>query len=156
FAVMLTAPDRRPTPGGIVTRRGPEQDVAKDFVKPAPPVQFDQGPDIMAVAQNVKPGPIEADSMGMKLVQIPPGEFVMGSPTTEQGHQGHEGPQHRVRITSPFWMSRYETTYGNFRAFVKATGHNSLGAGQPWETPGRWVPQNDDPVVNVSWNDADA
>ena len=38
------------------------------------------------------------NSIGMKLVRIPAGEFDMGSPASEPGHVANEGPVHRVRI----------------------------------------------------------
>ncbi len=65
--------------------------------------------------------PVEiANSIGMKLVLIPPGEFTMGSPKElieeelkahgdDQGYKERlpgEGPQHRVRITKPFTWER--------------------------------------------------
>ena len=54
----------------------------------------------------------------MKLVLIPPGEFMMGSPKElideelrlhgdddwYKDHLPGEGPQHRVRITKPYWL----------------------------------------------------
>jgi sulfatase modifying factor 1 len=156
FGLMLADRGVAPQPafqgGPMVGINGAEKPVPDAPQK----IPFIEAPDMVAIPQNVKSGPVAANSLGMKLVQVPPGEFVMGSPVTEQGRQPHEGPQHRVRITRPFWMGVHEISYGNFRVFVKATGHNTLGGGRPWENPGRWVPQDDDPVVNVSWNDADA
>jgi formylglycine-generating enzyme required for sulfatase activity len=42
------------------------------------------------------------------LVWIPPGTFVMGSPTNEAGRSAWEGPQTTVTLTSGFFMGRYE------------------------------------------------
>jgi formylglycine-generating enzyme len=85
----------------------------------------------------------------------------------------HEKPQHRVRITKPFYLSVHEVTRGQFRRFVAETsyrtesekdGKGSLGWNEPehtfeqnpkytWLNPG--FDQTDEhPVVNVSWNDA--
>jgi formylglycine-generating enzyme required for sulfatase activity len=36
----------------------------------------------------------------LRLIQIPAGEFLMGSPDSEPERYGNEGPQHRVRLTS--------------------------------------------------------
>ena len=124
----------------------------------------------------------------LTMVLIPPGEFLMGSSAEEQacfleGATAHndqwanvripsEGPQHRVRITRAFALSRHEVTRGLFRRVVEETGYKTDaerdGKGgygyldgkniqDPrfiWSTdPG--FPQTDDhPVVNVSWNDA--
>ena len=40
----------------------------------------------------------------MKLALIPPGEFLMGSPSDEKGHKADE-TQHRVRISSHFTLA---------------------------------------------------
>ena len=59
--------------------------------------------------------PVEmTNSIGMKMVLIPPGEFVMGSPENEEGRLGDEGPQHRVRITKPYYLGMYEVTQGEY------------------------------------------
>jgi len=73
----------------------------------------------------------------MELVLIPAGEFMMGSPSSESGR---EGPQHRVRITRPFYMGKYEVTQEQFEA-VKG-----------WDPSHYKGPSN--PVERVSWNDA--
>lgn len=44
------------------------------------------------------------------LVPIPGGEFLMGSPETEQSRNEDEGPQHKVKV-EPFWMATTETTW---------------------------------------------
>ena len=44
------------------------------------------------------------NSLGMELVLIPPGEFVMGSPANAKHADINELPQHRVRITRAFHM----------------------------------------------------
>ena len=56
-----------------------------------------------------KPGPVIENSIGMKLVLIPPGEFMMGSPMSEKG-RGSDEHQHLVRITKAFYMGVYEVT----------------------------------------------
>ena len=43
------------------------------------------------------------NSIGMKLVLIPAGEFQMGSPPTDKDAEDDEKPQHSVRITRPFY-----------------------------------------------------
>ena len=45
------------------------------------------------------------------------GEFRMGSPISEFGHQKDEGPVHSVKI-SPFWMSSHEVTWDIYELFV--------------------------------------
>jgi formylglycine-generating enzyme required for sulfatase activity/serine/threonine protein kinase len=78
------------------------------------------------------------NSIGMKLVLIPPGEFLMGSTEEEIKHwqPRHndawapelvpaEGPKHRVRITRPFYLAVHEVTVGQFRAFIDDTGYQT-------------------------------
>lgn len=43
------------------------------------------------------------------FVYIPPGTFMMGSPTDEPGRHSNE-TQHQVTLTQGFYMSRYEVT----------------------------------------------
>src|ERR1700733_14759300 len=50
------------------------------------------------------------NSIGMKLVCIEPGKFMMGSPTDEKDRFEDEGPQHEVEITKPFCMGVYSVT----------------------------------------------
>jgi formylglycine-generating enzyme required for sulfatase activity/serine/threonine protein kinase len=75
------------------------------------------------------------NSIGMRFVLIPPGEFDMGSTEEEVAklleqakatNQSSsyierlpaEDPKHRVRITKPFWLGVHEVTRGQFRRFV--------------------------------------
>lgn len=48
-----------------------------------------------------------------KMVPIPGGEYVMGSPETEAGRKADEGPQHPVKI-EPFWMGATEVTWDEY------------------------------------------
>src|SRR5687767_8508206 len=76
--------------------------------------------------------------IGLRLVRVPAGEFLMGShePTTaikaafpddspEPSYFNDETPQHPVRITRPFWMGQTEVTVGQFRRFVEATDYRT-------------------------------
>jgi len=57
----------------------------------------------------------------MKLVLIPAGTFVMGSPPDEEGRDAGEGPQHEVTIGRPFYMGVHEVTQEQYEA---VTGKN--------------------------------
>ncbi len=90
------------------------------------------------------------NSLGMKLALIPPGTFLMGSPENEPGRNPDEF-QHEVTLTRPFYMGIHEVTVGQFRAFVKETGHKA----DPRSLEDPTFAQADDlPVVYVSWLDA--
>ncbi|MGA9423119.1 MAG: SUMF1/EgtB/PvdO family nonheme iron enzyme [Rhodanobacteraceae bacterium] len=110
------------------------------------------------------------------LVVIPIGRFMMGSPTDESGHADNEEPPREVRITSGFALGQTEVTVGEFRDFVSASGYRTdaerVGSGSVYdEKTGRMINRQgvtwrDDyhgnvaaaklPVINVSWNDAQA
>jgi formylglycine-generating enzyme required for sulfatase activity len=47
------------------------------------------------------------------MVPIPGGEFVMGSPESEEGRSEDEGPQHKVKI-DPFWMGKREVSWDEY------------------------------------------
>ncbi len=80
------------------------------------------------------------NSIGMRFVLIPAGEFLMGSPEGEQGASPDEKPQHKVRITKPFYLGVYEVTQ---REYVAVMGSN----------PSRFRAATH-PVGRVSWEDA--
>ena len=116
------------------------------------------------------------NSIGIKLVLIRAGNFRMGSPESDKDARDGESPQHRVRITKPFYLGKFEVTRGDFRKFGTATKYKTdagrggtggwgytgnplkpfnLEQGFTWRNSG--FEQTDDyPVINVSWNDADA
>ncbi|MBM3971301.1 MAG: formylglycine-generating enzyme family protein [Planctomycetes bacterium] len=110
----------------------------------------------------------------MKLVFIPPGKFLMGSPESESGREAQE-VQHEVELTKGFYLGTHEVTVGQFKQFVDDTkyrtdgerdGKGAYGANEAgkieemharftWKTPG-FEQTDDHPVVDVSWSDAKA
>jgi sulfatase modifying factor 1 len=136
------------------------------------------------------------NSLGMKFVRIPAGEFTMGSDATPDDLARHfpaygkqrlgkiddEAPAHRVRISRPFYLGQHEVTVGQFRRYIEQSGHvpesiadrtggygynpdydpdktvrgDAFEGRDPkysWTNPG-FKQGDDEPVVNVSWNDA--
>src|SRR5437016_185251 len=53
------------------------------------------------------------NSIGMKLVLIPSGTFLMGSPDGEG--QENEHPQHEVEISQPFFLSACSVTQEEYQ-----------------------------------------
>ena len=101
------------------------------------------------------------------MVVVPSGSFRMGSPSSEQGRFGDEGPMREVTIGSPFALGVHEVTVAEFGHFVDETGHSTgdscwLGDGEGgvrerrgWRNPG-FGQGGAHPVVCVSWHDARA
>ena len=94
--------------------------------------------------------------VNMKLALIPAGEFLMGSPAGEPlagwGCHEDEKPQHRVRLTKPYYMGIYEVTQAQYEAVM---GTNPSGSRHTsWGYPRRTAKGKDRPVDTVSWNDA--
>ena len=90
--------------------------------------------------------PVEiTNSIGMKLKLIPAGEFMMGSQEV--------GPQHKVRITKPFYLGVYEVTQAEYEEVMgKNPSWFSKGGGGAEEVPGEDT--SGYPVEQVSWEDA--
>ena len=84
-----------------------------------------------------------------ELAVIPPGEFEMGSPASEFGHQKSEAPRRFIEIERPFALGRYAVTRAEFAAFQRATG---------WRPRPEliWPKSDRQPVFNVSLAEAQA
>ncbi|MGO8748491.1 MAG: formylglycine-generating enzyme family protein [Thermoguttaceae bacterium] len=54
----------------------------------------------------------------MELVLIPAGEFLMGSPDSDKDAVDWEKPQHRVRITKPFYLGKHLVTQEQWEAVM--------------------------------------
>lgn len=61
---------------------------------------------------------IPGSQLSIKLVTIPSGNFIMGSPENEPDRQADEGPQRKVTL-SAFWMSATEITRDVYDIFLK-------------------------------------
>lgn len=58
--------------------------------------------------------------ISFRMVPIPGGTFMMGSPDNEPNRKDDEGPQHEVRV-DPFYMCWTETTIELFMAYYQET-----------------------------------
>ncbi len=122
------------------------------------------------------------NSIGMVMIRIEPGEFVMGSPKSEPDHYGQIGDetQRKAILKIPYFLGQCEVTRGQFRRFMAENPKQKTDA-EKWRLTSErelwgtgWVPsENKDtygrnfdwehtgfeqtdnhPVVNVSWFDA--
>jgi formylglycine-generating enzyme required for sulfatase activity len=83
---------------------GGKQDSRNNADNPAPTVQKQA-----AQAQQEDPPKNFTNSIGMKFVWIPPGNFMMGSPNGEAGRRDDE-TQHKVTLTKGFYMGVHLVT----------------------------------------------
>ena len=112
--------------------------------------------------------PVEyTNSIGMKFVLIPPGEFLMGSTHAEideahrvanytkmwQKHIKCETPRHNVILTQPIYLGAHEVTQKNYTAVMGKNPSRFSNTGPSKETVANLDTQNH-PVETVSWNDA--
>ncbi len=132
----------------------------------------------------VEPGKTAAETIGLKMLKIPAGNFKMGSPETDMDANDDERPQHEVRISKTFLLGQFPVTVGQFKKFVATTGfltegeHTGKGSTgldlrtglvqtlpqynwRNWliddpKSPSNFVQTDNHPVVCVSWNDANA
>ncbi|HXC01207.1 MAG TPA: formylglycine-generating enzyme family protein [Opitutaceae bacterium] len=75
------------------------------------------------------------------LVELPPGDFIMGGTDDDKFVTDTERPAHRVTLAHRFALGRFPVTVGEYRAFAPQHAPN--------DNP-------DWPVVKVSWDDAQA
>jgi formylglycine-generating enzyme required for sulfatase activity len=73
------------------------------------------------------------NSIGMKLVWIPPGEFQMGL-------KEYEEPVHPVKLTKGFWIGQFEVTQDQYQSVMGTNPSEYKGGNLP--------------IERISWNDA--
>jgi len=94
-----------------------------------------------------------ANTIGMKLVRIEPGEFMMGTggapPKTREewnDRDWDESPAHKVKITGAYFLGATEVTNAQYEQFdpehKKLRGKHGVGK------------SDDEPVVMVTWQQA--
>ena len=109
-----------------------------------------------------RPTEVEATLFRMEQKKVSP--WYRQSPPSEI-------PRHPVRISRPFYFGAHEVTLGSFSNFVQQTGYQTDaerdGDGGDGKVEGKWTHgakfnwqnmgytrRDDEPVVNVTWNDA--
>ena len=86
------------------------------------------------------PAETVTNSLGMTFRYIPPGTFMMGSPTDEPDREDDE-KQHQVTLTQVFYMQTTEVTQGQWKAVMDFNPSDFSSCG------------NDCPVDMVSWEE---
>jgi len=100
----------------------------------------------MTPAQLALGDPI-VNSVGMILVPIPAGEFMMGSEDSEESAPFGEKPQHLVKITKPFYMGVFEVTQQQYERVM---------VDRPWHGKNNVQDEPDNPATYMNWTDAAA
>jgi serine/threonine protein kinase/formylglycine-generating enzyme required for sulfatase activity len=155
--------------GGLgAPARPPASDAARADGRPGPPpagrppLAEDAARDLQQRWAEYLGRPVlERNSLGMELALVPPGEVAFTR-------------DYRAVVSRPYDLGVYEVTRGQFRAFVEATGYrtgaetsgrggqlhvspdrkNLRGPQFTWRTPGFTGVGDDQPVVQVTWDDA--
>lgn len=93
------------------------------------------------------------NSIGMRLVLVPAGSFVMGSPEIEKDRSDNEGPQHEVVISQPFYLGIYPVTqYEYLKVGLKRRNpsyFSAKGEGKDWV---KGLDTSEFPVESVGWD----
>ena len=93
------------------------------------------------------------NSLGMRFVKIPAGEFIMGTTDIEAARMEFpelkpddaldEAPAHRVRITRPFYLGSTTVTQGDwYRVMQNRPGPAAFWQGEGWQQR---------PMATASW-----
>jgi sulfatase modifying factor 1 len=110
-------------------------------------VRADTRDDVVIILESLGPPKIIKGDDGGEMMLVSSGEFLMGNDT---GGLPDEKPRHRVFLDR-FYIDRYETTNALYGRFVTATGRPapSYSSDRDFNGPKQ-------PVVGVTWRDADA
>jgi hypothetical protein len=106
----------------------------------------------VAARQLIRDGPpTSRQPFEPEITLIPAGEFLMGSdPQQDEAARDNEQPQHFLYLPD-FYLAKTPATNAQYRAFVLATHREA-----PFGWSDRALPrgEEDHPVVNVTWYDA--
>jgi formylglycine-generating enzyme required for sulfatase activity len=88
-----------------------------------------------------EPAKTYTNSLDMEFILIPAGEFMMGAVPQDKEASDSEKPQHKVRITKPFYMGKYLVTQEEWEKIMVNDPSKFKEAGKKA------------PVETVSWDD---
>ena len=95
----------------------------------------------VTVALGVGAGRVVKGALGIEMIEIPAGRFMMGSPKSEKGRDDDERQQEIV-ISLPFLAAEHEVTQGLWKKVIGSNPSHFKNCG------------DDCPVEKVSWHDA--
>lgn len=143
---VATAQNAPPTTTKPATVETPPAVTEKPETAATAVTEQPEKPEQKAPSEAVEGGPqiVQEQEAGHKLVGFIDAKFQMGNRT---GAFPDEAPYHEVKLR-PFLISAHEVTFAQYDRFANATGR-LLPPDNGW---GR----GDRPVVNISWDDAQA
>ncbi len=143
--------------GRTTTKSEPE--IKKEAPAKSEPVKSEATPTTTTNSSNTNPPRQEnvdvqaytetVNRVGIDMVRIPAGKFLMGSPADEKDRQSDEGPQHEVTISKSFYMGKYEVTQLQWRAVSVLPKVSIELPSDPSKFKGDNLP-----VEQVSWEEA--
>lgn len=126
--------------------------VSPKHVPPSPPVPADKEP-FVPMPKPTRALPKEVtNSLGMKLVLVPAGRFVMGSPATEK-ERGEDETSHEVEISQPFYLGVHEVTQNEYEQVLKKNPSHFATSGGGTEIV-KGMDTRRYPVETATWKDA--
>jgi len=99
--VSLVAEEKAPLLPGIATEKPKEG-------------KFIEVDGVYMVPYTVK---FPSSDVSFKMIPIPGGEYLMGSPAGEEGRDEKEGPQVKVTVP-PFWMAEHEVSWAEYKEYM--------------------------------------
>jgi formylglycine-generating enzyme required for sulfatase activity len=127
-----------------------------DIAEPIAPItevitQDIEVPPVISATPKPIPQPIRdrlrSGGKGPQMIKIAAGIFSMGSKSRLGSLGRQERPEHDVTVRS-FYLARYETSFDEYDRFVRASNYS--------EPDDSGFGRGNLPVINVSWDDAQA
>ncbi len=111
---------------------------------------------------------IPGTGVSFRMIAVPGGTFVMGSPENEPLREDDEGPLREITL-SPFWIGEVEVTWDEYLAFFRETSSQGRTEGQvvttskvdaisgptpPWGAPDQGWGKGSRPAITMTWHAA--
>ena len=115
-----TAGDPVPTPT-VAAVASPPVAPSVPVTPPVPPAVPPVAPAGPAPTTPQEGKPFRVPTLELELLPVPAGTFTMGSPESESDRRSNEA-LHKVVISRPFWLGKYEVTRAQYEEFVRLSG----------------------------------
>ena len=142
---FFAAPQALAFVGQFRSRPAPQKPAS--VPSPTPPKNFQ--PPRTPGSRWREPIPGLPDDAFPDMITIPAGRFLMGAAKGEEGASSDEFPQHEVMIGYAFALGKNPVTFAEWDAAIAAGAKLSKPNDRGWGRGAR-------PVINVSWEDAQA